>query len=319
MEYKKVENVKVPVSRIVFGTAAPAMVSGENVFELLDAAFAAGVNTYDTARIYGMAEKSLGDWIAARGNRDQVVILTKGAHPLPGSDEVRVTPQAIREDVEESLRSLQTDFIDIYLLHRDDPKKPVGPLVETLNELHEEGKIGVFGGSNWTYERMDAANDYAYSHDMFGFEISSPAYSLAEQVQDPWGGGCVGISGEKHIKDRRWYQNKGIEIFGYSSLAHGFLSGKFKANDTKKAAEVLDEFAIRGYCCPKNLERLRRAEKLAERKHVTVAQIALAWVLHQPLQPMTICSASSPDRIFDNVRALDIVLSEEELHYLSEV
>lgn len=318
MEYKNITDVKIPVSRMVFGTATSAMMRGEQTFELLDAVFAAGINTFDSARIYGMAEKSLGDWVTARGNRDKVVILTKGAHPLPDTTEVRVTPEAVRTDVEESLHMLQTDFIDIYMLHRDDPKKPVGPLVEVLNELHEEGKIGVFGGSNWTYERMDAANEYAYSHDMLGFEVSSPGYSLAEQVEDPWGGGCVSISGEKHKRERAWYQSKGIEIFAYASLAHGFLSGKFPSGNCKEAAKYLDQFAIRGYCCPENLERLRRAEELAVRKRATVPQIALAWVLRQPLAPMTICSASTPERMLENLKALEIALSPEELRYLSE-
>ena len=99
MEYKNITDVKIPVSRMVFGTATSAMMRGEQTFELLDAVFAAGINTFDSARIYGMAEKSLGDWVTARGNRDKVVILTKGAHPLPDTTEVRVTPEADRKSV----------------------------------------------------------------------------------------------------------------------------------------------------------------------------------------------------------------------------
>lgn len=318
MEYKRIEDVKLPVSRIVFGTAIPSMSRGENAFELLDAAFEAGINTFDSAKVYGLAEKSLGDWITERGNRNQVVLLTKGAHPLAGSAEVRVTPEAIRVDVEESLQRLQTDFIDIYMLHRDDVKKPVGPLVETLNELREQGKIGIFGGSNWSYQRIDDANEYAYSHDMLGFTVSSPAYSLAEQVEDPWGGGCVCISGSKKSGARRWYTEEGIEIFAYSALAHGFLSGKFTSKDSRQAAEVLDDFAIKGYCCTENLKRLERAEYLAKVKHATVPQIALAWLLQQPMKPMAICSASTVERLLSNLKALDISLTKEEVRWLFE-
>ena len=317
MEYKNITDVNKPVSRIVFGTATPAMMRGENVFKLLDEIFAAGVNTFDTARSYGMAEKSLGSWIAARGNRDAVVLLAKGAHPAAGSQEVRVTSEAIREDVEKSLEMLKTSYLDIYMLHRDNPKVPVGPLVETLNELREEGKIGVFGGSNWSYERIDEANEYAYAHDMFGFDVSSPAYSLAEQKEDPWGGGCVDISGEKHSAERDWYQDKGVEVFAYASLAHGFLSGKFRSDEEKRAVKLLDEYAVKGYCCPRNFKKLAKAEQLAAKKHATVPQIALAWLLQQPLNPMAICSASAARKMLANLKALDLDLDAEELRWLS--
>lgn len=318
MEYKNITDVKNPVSRIVFGTAAPAMMRGENVFGLLDKVFAAGINTFDTARAYGMAEKSLGEWIAARDCRDRVVILSKGAHPLPGSNEPRVTPSAIREDVEQSLRMLGTSFLDIYMLHRDDPRVPAGPLVETLNELREEGKIGVFGGSNWSYGRIDEANEYAYAHDMFGFDVSSPAYSLVRIKEDPWGFGYVDISGREHEAERAWYEDKGVEVFAYASLGHGFLSGKFSSNEKKRAAELLDPCGVRGYLCPRNLECLARAERLAGKRRATVPQIALAWLLQQPLNPMAICSASAAENMLSNIKALDLELDAAELNWLSE-
>lgn len=317
MEYKNITDVKAPVSRMVFGTATPAMMQGEQVFELLDTAFAAGINTFDSARSYDMAEKVLGDWMAARGNRKDIVLMTKGVHPLPDSTEVRVTPEDIYTDVKESLRMLQTDFIDIYMLHRDNPKKPVGPIVEALNDLHDAGKIGIFGGSNWSVERIDRANEYAYAHDMMGFTVSSPAYSLAEQLEDPWGGGCVTISGEKNKKDRLWYKEEGIEVFAYAALAHGFLSGKFKSDKGREAGVYLDRYAIRGYCSPENIEKLRRAERIAHFKKATVPQIALAWLLQQPLKPMAVFSASTTERIRENIKALDIVLSHEDVTYLN--
>jgi aryl-alcohol dehydrogenase-like predicted oxidoreductase len=207
---------------------------------------------------------------------------------------------------------------DIYLLHRDDPKVPVGPLVETLNELREEGKIGIFGGSNWSCDRIDKANEYAYAHDMFGFQVSSPAYSLAAQDDDPWGGGCVDLSGEAHRRDRAWYQEEGIEVFAYASLAHGFLSGKFRADEAGRACKVLDDFAVKGYCSDANFMRLKRAESLAREKRVTIPQLALAWVLNQPLLPMAVCSASTSKRMISNLKALDVKLTAEEIRWLSE-
>lgn len=93
-------------------------------------------------------------------------------------------------DCHNSLAKLKTSHIQLYLLHRDDPQVPVGPIMETLNRLHAEGKIGVFGASNWTMERMMEANEYAYKHGLVPFTVSSPNFGLANQLDDPWGGGC---------------------------------------------------------------------------------------------------------------------------------
>ena len=180
------------------------MMAGENAGEILDAAFEAGITTFDTARLYGKAESVLGDWVRRRNLRGKVNILTKGCHPA--NDEPRVSPQVIREELEISLEQLQTDYVDIYLLHRDDPNVEVGPIVECLNQLKEEGKIKVFGGSNWTLQRLSQANEYASSHGLQPFSISSPSFSLVEMVRDPWGG-SVWLSGPSRAADREWYVN----------------------------------------------------------------------------------------------------------------
>ena len=117
-------------------------------FALLDAAEAMGCNILDTALIYrgGDSERVLGQWLQARGNRDDLILLTKGAHP--NQDRRRVTHYDIASDLHDSLARLHTDHVDIYLLHRDDETQPVGPIVEALNEHHAAGRIGLFGGSN---------------------------------------------------------------------------------------------------------------------------------------------------------------------------
>ena len=101
----------------------------------------------------------------------------------------------VREDLEKSLENLRTDYIDIYLAHRDDEQVSVEEIVEAFNALHAEGKIGAFGGSNWTHQRSEESNEYAYKHDMLPFTVSSPNFGLAEQVKDLWGGGSISISG----------------------------------------------------------------------------------------------------------------------------
>lgn len=316
MIYKNIDGIALPVSRIVFGTATPAMMEGQDATELLDAVVAGGVNCFDTARRYDMAEKSLGDWIQKRGNRDQIVIVDKGAHPLPDTTVSRVTPAAIEADIARSLALLQTDYVDIYLLHRDDPTQPVGPILETLNNLRERGKINLIGVSNWTTARIEQANEYAYEHDLEPFAVSSPNYGLAEQVLDPWGGGCVSISGPAEAESRRWYRDCGMTVFAYATLAHGLFSGKIRSDQLSHVADYLDKFAIRGYCCRQNYERLRRTEQIAEKHGCTVAQAALAWVLEQPLEVFAEVSASTPERFASNLGALDVHLTEAELRFM---
>jgi aryl-alcohol dehydrogenase-like predicted oxidoreductase len=132
MRYARVPGVDKPVSQLVQGTVMLRPAERERGFQLLDEVFALGCTAFDTARHYGDAELVLGPWLAARGVRDQAVIIGKGAHPRDGRN--RVTPDDITADLTDSLARLGVDRIDLYLLHRDDPAVPVGPLVEVLNE-----------------------------------------------------------------------------------------------------------------------------------------------------------------------------------------
>ena len=161
MNYGQIAGVDKPVARLILGTSITSFSDYEHSAQLLDEVFERGGTTIDTAHVYGdgVAERNIGRWLAERGNREQVAIISKGAHH--NDDRKRVTPFDITSDLHDSLARLQTDFIDIYILHRDDEAVAVGPIVEVLNEHQRAGKIGAFGGSNWSHERLQAANDYA--------------------------------------------------------------------------------------------------------------------------------------------------------------
>jgi len=219
MRYGEVQGIGKPVSRLVQGTIMLSEADLAGSFALLDAVWAAGGTAFDTAHSYGAGEKEriLGRWIAERGIRERVVILDKGAHPEAGRDR-RVTPEDITADLFESLERLGTDYIDLYVLHRDDPEVPVGPLVEILSEHCRAGRIHAFGGSNWAYERVREANEYAAAHGLVPFAVSSPNFSLAEQVRPPWKG-CLSVSGRQGAAARRWYREQGMPLFTWSSLA----------------------------------------------------------------------------------------------------
>lgn len=329
MRYGAVEYVGKPVSRVVFGTATPVMfqafrsVYGEapdfserlqRAFAVLDGMHAQGINCFDCANQYG--EEPLGEWMEARGLRDEVVVLTKGAHH--NAWRKRVTDYDILSDVHDSLAKLRTDHIDIYLLHRDDPDVAVGPILEVLNKLADQGKIRAFGVSNWSLERFEEAAGYASARGLRGFGAVSPNYGLAEQVADPWGGGCVSISGKEGKAARDHYAGNGIAVFAYSPLARGLFSGRFRSGEPERARAVMDEPGVKGYLSRDNLERLRRCENLAEEKGVTVPEIAMAWLYNQPdLSVFAVSGSSSPDRMRTNIAAAEIVLSAEERAWLN--
>ena len=328
MQYGTIPHVDKPVSRIVFGTAMPKMFDAfrsvyENApdfkerlntaFALLDDMYAEGVNCFDCSDHYG--EEPLGEWLETRGLHDKVVILTKGAHHNRWRK--RVTDFDILHDVHNSLAKLKTNHLDIYLLHRDDPEVSVAPIVDVLNRCYDEGKIGAFGVSNWTVERIIEANEYAAKHNFVPFSVSSPNFGLADQVTDPWGGGCVTLSGPSNSENRRWYAENHIPIFAYSTMARGFFSGKFAAGEPEKAREFMDEPGLKGYACPENFERLRRCEILAAEKGVSVSQIAMAWIFNQqPLDVYALVATSRRENMRSNIAASEMVLTDTECKWL---
>ncbi len=316
MKYMDIPYVRKPVSRILYGTAMAPFMMGQDGSELLDAMYGMGINTLDMAKGYIGAEKSVGNWLREKGMRDKVVLLSKCGHPSMFGRK-RVNERAMRGDFAKSSEALGTDYIDIYILHRDDPDVPAGDIVEIFNAMHEEGKIGAFGGSNWTHQRIAEANEYAYKHNLIPFSVSSPNFGLAEQVNDPWGGGCVTISGPDHEDARQWYADTQMPVIAYSSLGRGFFSGKVKGDEPESASKVLDSVAMKGYACEDNFERLRRCEELAERRQCSVAQVAMAWIYGQPLNTFAVVSTSSPERMKQNIEALHLNLTEEECLYLN--
>lgn len=302
-----------PVSRLFFGTANPPISTAEDsAYDLLDSVLASGINVFDSARSYGLAESTLGHWLEKRNCRDKIVILSKCGDVKNGK--VLVNRQVILEQLQQSLEALRVNCIDIYLLHRDDPNTPVEEFIDTLNEIKAAGKIKIFGVSNWTHQRIEAANKYATSHGLTGFQVSSPNYGLALQVRDLWGGGCVTISGNEDA--RSWYVKNQMPVIAYSSLGRGFFSGRFKAGDYEEARHCLDSFAQKGYLCEENMQRLQRAEKLAEKYGVSVSEIAMRYVFSSEMNVFAVVSTKSPERLQMNIRAANNPLTKEDVKYL---
>lgn len=303
------------LSRLIQGTAMIGAGDESADFRLLDAAFDAGFTTFDTAHNYndGGSERSLGAWLEARGVRDRIVILGKGAHH--DTERRRVTPHDIVDDLLDSLARLRVEHIDLYVLHRDDPAVPVGPIVEVLDEQHRAGRIGAYGGSNWSHHRIAAANAYAEEHGLTPFTVSSPNLSLARQVQAPWED-CISIGGDEEAI--AWYRDHDVAVLPWSSLAGGFFSGRFRRDNLDTFGSYGDRLCVTSYCTEENFGRLDRAERLAAARGVTLAQIALAWVLHQPFEVFPLVGARNRAELDANVAALSIELSDDEVRWLEQ-
>ena len=315
MKYGNVSGLDKPISRIVHGTIKTSSKELEKSLSVLDSAFEHGINAFDTAHVYGGGdnERTVGRWVHERGIREEITIIGKGAHHNP--DRNRVTPWDITADIHDSLARFKFDYIDLYLLHRDDPTQPVGPIVETLNEHWAAGRIRAFGGSNWTHQRIQEANEYAQAHGLTPFVASSPNFSLAEQLQEPWPN-CITISGPAGAEAREWYTREGLAMFTWSSLAGGFFSGRFTRDNLNQFTDNYDKLAAKCYCSEDNFRRLDRAQELAAERGATVAQIALAYVLNQPANIFALTAGANDDEIRANAEAGEIVLSAEEIAWL---
>ncbi|MCR5626925.1 MAG: aldo/keto reductase, partial [Lachnospiraceae bacterium] len=263
MKYTNIDEINKPLSRFVYGTTSASFEGDEpKAFDSLDAAWEAGFRVFDTAHSYGEAERVLGKWLEKRGCREETVILDKGLNPgQKGFDDV-YSADTIREQFKMSLDRLQTDHVEMYILHRDDPTKPVDEIVEVLNELKADGKIIRFGGSNWTMKRTKEANAYAEKHGLIPFSVCSPSYSLAKLENDPWGG-SVTLTGDDNKPFRDWLTQNQMPVFNYSALARGYLSGKYHSDDSIPIEACLGSGTIAEYKSEENRLRLGRIEKLA--------------------------------------------------------
>ncbi|GGP51684.1 aldo/keto reductase [Saccharothrix coeruleofusca] len=296
MIHGDVPHVPLKVSRCVLGTSG---CRDAGAYALLDAYLEAGGNCLDSAHVYGggRSEVTVGAWLAERGVREEVVIVGKGAHPPD------CRPEAIGPQLTESLDRLGTDHLDVYLLHRDDPEVPVDEFVDALEAEVRAGRIRCYGGSNWSVERVRAADEHAARVSGQGFTALSNHFSLAEPVE-PLYPGCVAVdrAGREHLAATR------TALFPWSSQARGFFSGVDPA--------LLDPNMVRCWDTPANRERRERAAVLARRHSVEVINIALAYVLAQPFPAYPIIGPRSTDELRTALAGVEVRLTAAECRWL---
>lgn len=317
MEYSNFGSMEKKVSKFIVGTMSiidqPDLTED---FRRLDEAIEMGINTLDTAMGYGRGttELALGKYFKSRGNREKIFLISKACHPSPWR--TRVNTFDLEADLNDALVKMNTDYIDLYMLHRDDESKPVGPLMDTFHQYYKAGKILAYGVSNWRVERIEEANQYAKVNHMPPILVSSPNYSLAQQYAEPWAPGCVTISGPENESARDWYANNQMPVLAYSSMARGLFSGRITKDQWLNHAEEIDPVCVKAYCGESNFERLERAGKLAKEKGVSIPQIALAFILCGKMNVFPIIGAANKEELTSSVGALDVKLTQKEVEWL---
>ncbi|NTJ44639.1 Gfo/Idh/MocA family oxidoreductase [Agrobacterium larrymoorei] len=270
----------------------------------LDAFYEAGGNLFDTAFIYagGKTETIFGDWHTSRQvPREEIVLIGKGAHsPL-------CYPDVIAKQLDQTLDRMRTDYVDAYFMHRDNTEVPVGEFVDAMDAEVKRGRIrGVFGGSNWTRQRMDEAIAYAQETGKTAPAALSNNFSLAEMLDPIWAG-CVAASDEPW---KEWAKERQIPNFAWSSQGRGFFTEK--AGRDKHD----DEEMVRVWYSERNFQRRDRALELAKELGRHPIHIALAYVIAQPFPVIPLIGPRTVAELEDSLSALDINLTPEQLRWL---
>lgn len=300
--YARINGLDKPISRLVMGCDNQRTFSHAAI--LFDDFFERGGNAFDTAFIYGggLPERLLGQWIKHRGVRDQIVLIAKGAH-TPFCD-----PHSLATQLLISLDRLGLDCADIYLMHRDNPQVPVGEFVDVLNEHARAGRMRVFGGSNWTLDRVDQANAYARSHGLQGFSLVSNQFGLARMVQPIWGGSIAASD----PASREWFARTQTPLLAWSSQCRGFFVENRAHPDRRDDPEL-----VRAWYCDDNFRRLDRVKQLAGRKGVAPITLALAYVLNQPFPVHALIGPRVISETGSSFQALGLELTQDEINWLN--
>lgn len=319
MKFVSIPQTDLKVSQICLGTGAlgsPA-IPPDAAFEILDEYVRLGGNFLDTAHVYSdwipgeksRSEKTIGAWLRARGNRGEIVVATKGAHPDLASMHIsRLSPADIAHDVDESRKFLQIDTIDLYWLHRDDVKIPVSDILEPLNEHVAAGEIRYFGCSNWTVSRIQEAADYAARKSIWGFVANQPMWSLAAPNVARMGDKTLVVMDPDTIAFQR---HTGMAVIPYTSQAQGFFTKLATSGRTGLSEGISNVYYNAG-----NVRRLERAQELARRHGAYLNDVVLAYLICQPFTTIPVVGCKNLDQLRSSLKAADLTLTPEDIAFL---
>lgn len=311
LKKRRLGNSELAIAPLAFGGNVFGWTIDEATsFKLLDAFVAAGCNLIDTADVYsawapgnngGESETIIGKWLKRSGKREEVILATKVGMEMRGSK--GLAKSYILQSAEESLNRLQTDYIDLYQSHQDDPETPFEETLEAYAELIRQGKVRVIGASNYSAERLRQSQLISEQKDLPRYESLQPLYNLYERE-----------AFEAELEPLCLEQN--IGVISYFSLASGFLSGKYRSeDDLNKSAR---SGGVKKYLNERGLRILRALDEVAGWQASTPARVALAWLMARPSVTAPIASATNLEQLSDLIEATKLELDDSSLQLLEE-
>jgi aryl-alcohol dehydrogenase-like predicted oxidoreductase len=302
-----IETAPLMLGSNVFGWTADEATS----FKILDAFVAAGLNFIDTADTYstwvpghqgGESETIIGNWFKRSGKREKIVIATKVGAEIPGQGK-GLSKAWIMRQVEASLKRLQTDYIDLYQSHRDDPATPVEETLEAYAQLIQQGKVRVIGCSNFTAERIRESLAASRKNGWPRYESLQPNYNLYERA-----------TYESTLEPLALQEKLGV--IPYYGLASGFLTGKYRSQDDLKKSPRGQ--STKKYLNDRGFRILQALDQVAERYQTKPAQVALAWLMARKSITAPIASATSVEQLNELVQATTLELDRESFEKLNK-
>jgi aryl-alcohol dehydrogenase-like predicted oxidoreductase len=312
MDKRQLGNSGIEIAPLAFGgNVFGWTVDEQKSFKLLDAFVASGFNCIDTADVYsawapgnkgGESETIIGNWLKRSGDRDKVVIATKvGMEMGPGKK--GLSKSYILTEVEDSLRRLQTDYIDLYQSHVDDAETPLEETLEAYAQLFKQGKIRAIGASNYSAERLTQALEVSKQKGFPRYESLQPLYNLYDRA-------------DFETKLQPLCLEEGIGVIPYSSLASGFLTGKYRSE--ADFAQSPRGQGIKKYLNERGFRILRALDQVAEKQNSTPARVSLAWLIAQPGITAPIASATSLEQLNDLIEATRLKLDQTSMDLLNQ-
>jgi len=312
MEKRELGRSGLHITPLVLGSNVFGWTADEDTsFRVLDTFVGAGGNAIDTANVYsawvpghqgGESEAIIGKWLKQRHRRDDIILATKVGMQM-GDGSKGLAKDYIKKSVEDSLRRLQTDYIDLYQSHKDDETLPVEEPLQAYAELIQEGKIRAIGASNFSAERLRAALQASADQGLPRYESLQPEYNLYDREDF-----------EKQLLPV--VQEFGIGVIPYYGLASGFLTGKYRSEDDLQKSQRGGGIGKK-YLNDRGFRILAALDEVADRHHATQAQVALAWIMAQPGLTAPIASATNMEQVRDIMQATILTLSPDDVKALT--
>ncbi len=318
MDHKLLGKTDLNVSRLCLGTMTMGWTSDKkDSFAVMDYALEQGINFFDTADVYsfwaegndgGVAETWIGEWLKDRGSRDRVILATKARGRMwPGPDGEGLSQTHLMRAVEDSLRRLQVETIDLYQSHWPDENTPLEETFRAFETMIQQGKVRYVGCSNYTAEQLKAALQVSAGHNLPRYESLQPHYNLVHRQEY-----------EAELMDLCRRENLGV--IPYSALAGGFLTGKYRRRgEIPRDSRGYGNDRMRAYMNDRGYDLIDALAEIADAHRATPAQTAIAWMLANPTVTSAIIGANTVDQLAETIKAAAMRLSPEEKERLDNL